>query len=141
MGLSDEQHDVVHIVGTVVGSISFTCNLLTLMLIYRSHKWGGYILLLLSLTITQMIYDVNYIMRIIETETVCYVTMFLGKFFSLSFILSFSFLLCYFSSTYFFSLSFSLSLPLRYLCWYLSFFMDKYLGLCHHLYHHQDKIY
>lgn len=102
MGFSDGQHEVIHITGTVVGSISFTCNLLTLMLIYRSNKWGGYILLLLSLTITQMIYDVNYILRVIQTETVCYTTMFLGKLFIFSFLIFYinSWFIFYLSGTY-----------------------------------------
>jgi hypothetical protein len=50
---------------------------MTLLLIYRLQKWNGYLLLLTSMTVGQVLYDVNYIFRIFKTDAACYTTMFL----------------------------------------------------------------
>lgn len=69
--------DPVYIIGFCVGTTSLICTIFTLLLIYVSKKWNGYLLLLTSMTIFQIFYDVNYILRIYNLSTVCWVTQFL----------------------------------------------------------------
>lgn len=74
---TDQQKHVVLVVSASFGVISLVCSLFTLLLIYYSKKWTGYLLLLVSLTVSQIVYDINYIFRIIETEPMCHFTMFM----------------------------------------------------------------
>lgn len=75
--MSDYQQHVVSIVSVTFGTISLICSVFTLILIYYSKKWTGYLLLLVSLTVSQIVYDFNYIFRIIKTPQMCHFTMFL----------------------------------------------------------------
>jgi hypothetical protein len=75
--LSASEHHIVLIVGSIVGSVSLACSILTLLLIYLLNKWNGYISLLVSFTCCQILYDLNYIMRINTTQISCPCTFFL----------------------------------------------------------------
>jgi hypothetical protein len=73
MSLSNEQEIIVDLVGLVVGGVSFVCSMLTLVLIYFTRKWNGYLLLLTSMTISQIIYDLNYMLRPAKPTFACYI--------------------------------------------------------------------
>jgi hypothetical protein len=75
--ITEEQKQIVLVVSATFGGISLVCSLFTLLLIYYSKKWTGYLLLLVSLTVSQIVYDFNYIFRIVETDAMCHFTMFL----------------------------------------------------------------
>jgi magnesium-transporting ATPase (P-type) len=77
MTLSTEESYIVDISGMVVGGVSFLCSVLTLVLIYFTRKWNGYLLLLTSMTVSQIFYDFNYMLRPLKPITACYITQFL----------------------------------------------------------------
>ncbi len=76
MGLTDDQEVNIDYIGLAVGGISFICSILTLVLIYFTRKWNGYLLLLTTMTCCQILYDINYILRPSKPAFVCYVTQF-----------------------------------------------------------------
>lgn len=76
MGMSTDESNTVNIVGLVFGLLSLVCSFLTLLLIYYTRKWNGYLLLLTSMTFSQIVYDVNYIMRPVPGVAACYFVQF-----------------------------------------------------------------
>lgn len=77
MTISEGQIRNIDIVSCTFGSVSLLCSLFTVALIAISKKWTGYLLLLLSLTLSQILYDINYIMRISRTPDICLLSFFL----------------------------------------------------------------
>jgi hypothetical protein len=77
MSFTDFQQHVVNMLSFSFGLLGFCCSATTLLLIYNIKKWNGYLVILTSMTICQVLYDMNYVLRIVEQPVSCYVVMFL----------------------------------------------------------------
>ncbi|RYH05263.1 hypothetical protein EON65_45195 [archaeon] len=78
MGYNDPRQQAVRIVSLSFGLASFVCSSLTLLLIYMMRVQNGYLLILLTMTLAQLMYDVNYILRVdSHNDDACYVSQFL----------------------------------------------------------------
>ncbi len=77
MAFTDHERHVVTMISFSFGLLGFICSSMTLILIARLRKWNGYLLLLTSMTSAQVLYDINYIFRIVKNDAACYSTMFL----------------------------------------------------------------
>jgi hypothetical protein len=77
MGISQEQEQEIDFIGQSIGLVSLICSVFTLVLIYFTRKWNGYLLLLTSMTVSQVIYDINYILRPARYISACFLVQFL----------------------------------------------------------------
>src|SRR5690242_2610603 len=59
-----------------IGTISLTCSLTTLFLIYRMKQWNGYMLMLTSLVCCQIPYDIGHMLEIGDSYSACLATKF-----------------------------------------------------------------
>jgi hypothetical protein len=62
---------VIQWLGFCVGMVSLLCSATTLLLIGMMKTWNGYLLLITSMTICQVLYDVNYILGVVPTYGGC----------------------------------------------------------------------
>lgn len=77
MTLSYEETQEISFIAFAFGLLSLICSIFTLVLIYFTRKWTGYLLLLLSLTMSQILYDINYMLRLSRSRPACLASMFM----------------------------------------------------------------
>jgi hypothetical protein len=64
MGVTNEQIHICNWIGFSFGLFSLVCSLITLALIYKMDKNNGYLRLIASTTVFQILYDVNYVLGV-----------------------------------------------------------------------------
>jgi hypothetical protein len=69
--MTPEEEALCEWVAFSVATCSFICSVFTLMLIKRLNQWNGYHLIIFSLTIGQILYDINYMLGVLPGEFVC----------------------------------------------------------------------
>lgn len=75
---------VLNWLGFGFGTLSLICSLMTLFLVYRMKIWNGFLLILVSTSICQVLYDLNYMIGITNDYDWCLVWNFLDIFGGLS---------------------------------------------------------
>lgn len=74
MGLSDQENNICLWIQFVMAIISVLCTLLTLFLIYVLKKRNGYMLLLVSMCVCQIVYDIGFLTVFSgKYDTPCYI--------------------------------------------------------------------
>jgi hypothetical protein len=71
MGLSIEEEDTVNWTRFTMATLSFCCSLCTLFLIYHMKIRNGYFLLVSSMTVMNIIYDINFMQGTIPGYANC----------------------------------------------------------------------
>lgn len=69
--------EAVRAISLAMGTTSLVCSATTLLLIRSMKKTNGYLLLLSTITVFQILYDINYILRFATTDAACYAGQFL----------------------------------------------------------------
>jgi hypothetical protein len=54
--------EVSHVILLTCGSVGILCSILTLWIIYRMNRMNGYLKLILTLTISQLLYDISIVL-------------------------------------------------------------------------------
>lgn len=79
--LTSEQEHICNIVKVVFATISLVCSTLVIFLIVKLNKRNGYILLIASMCICQMIYDASFELSLTHSNSLCtlmYAGLFVG---------------------------------------------------------------
>lgn len=69
--MSPEEADVCKWVAFGIATVSLLCSLFTLMLIKRVGQWNGYHMIIFSLTLAQILYDINYMLGVLPGSAAC----------------------------------------------------------------------
>lgn len=69
--------DDVRTIALTMGLTSLVCSVSTILLICSFRKVNGYLLILFTITLFQVLYDINYILRFATSDAACYAGQFL----------------------------------------------------------------